>query len=229
MTLARVLDGLLLLAILFLFFIPWGIWSLRRLARLNDETRRIASGRAGVKLGTGWGAFAKLVYERPEFRGEAIRVSEGTTWYSRFDAELNRPHPPLTLVGGSDRRPSKHYLEDIAAPILQRIRGLGEDWRIEVRDRRISVRIHEFLNPGRFAAFLDAAEALADALALPKTDGVEFLPSPDGASGLCQVCGLSFGGEAVACAVCGTRHHKECWEYLGRCSTYACKGTTFRS
>ena len=42
--------------------------------------------------------------------------------------------------------------------------------------------------------------------------------------GVCQVCGTEMT-EAVLCARCRTPHHKECWEYMGRCSTFACGET----
>jgi hypothetical protein len=43
--------------------------------------------------------------------------------------------------------------------------------------------------------------------------------------GTCQVCGTSMKSGTVRCEACQTPHHRECWKYLGRCSTYACKGT----
>ena len=42
----------------------------------------------------------------------------------------------------------------------------------------------------------------------------------------CGVCGdpLAAAGPTVACSLCESPHHQECWEYLGGCSTYACEG-----
>jgi hypothetical protein len=41
----------------------------------------------------------------------------------------------------------------------------------------------------------------------------------------CQVCGEArTGSTEVACAECGTLHHKDCWEYVGHCSIFGCKG-----
>lgn len=40
----------------------------------------------------------------------------------------------------------------------------------------------------------------------------------------CQVCGTSMGQPPVVyCVRCRTPHHEECWEYAGRCSTFACQ------
>ena len=45
-------------------------------------------------------------------------------------------------------------------------------------------------------------------------------------SPICQVCGAPFdGGPIVYCASCDTPHHKDCWNYLGHCSTFGCYTT----
>ena len=42
----------------------------------------------------------------------------------------------------------------------------------------------------------------------------------------CQVCGASLAqGAVVRCATCATPHHRDCWEFNGRCSTFACGET----
>lgn len=42
----------------------------------------------------------------------------------------------------------------------------------------------------------------------------------------CQVCGTGLAqGAVVRCAKCRTPHHRDCWEFNGRCSTFACGET----
>jgi hypothetical protein len=50
------------------------------------------------------------------------------------------------------------------------------------------------------------------------------------AAGQCMVCGdeLGDGDVPVCCDVCDTPHHEECWEYVGKCTTYACGGAARR-
>ncbi len=43
--------------------------------------------------------------------------------------------------------------------------------------------------------------------------------------GRCPVCASPFGGRTTRCAKCATPHHRDCWDYAGGCSTYACGGT----
>lgn len=43
---------------------------------------------------------------------------------------------------------------------------------------------------------------------------------------ICQVCGGSIqSGPIVTCKDCDTPHHRDCWDYLGQCSTYGCSST----
>jgi hypothetical protein len=45
----------------------------------------------------------------------------------------------------------------------------------------------------------------------------------------CQVCGTALAaGAVVRCAKCRTPHHRDCWEFNGRCSTFACGESRFR-
>jgi hypothetical protein len=39
----------------------------------------------------------------------------------------------------------------------------------------------------------------------------------------CQVCGDEVTSNKVICRRCHTPHHRDCWEYNGGCSVYACK------
>ncbi len=39
----------------------------------------------------------------------------------------------------------------------------------------------------------------------------------------CMVCGDQVGrAQTVTCKDCKTRHHRDCWHYIGKCSTYGC-------
>lgn len=45
----------------------------------------------------------------------------------------------------------------------------------------------------------------------------------------CLVCGEQIKGHAMlTCTTCSTPHHKDCWEYIGGCSIYACGGKKAR-
>ncbi|MFA5142002.1 MAG: RING finger protein [Candidatus Woesearchaeota archaeon] len=44
----------------------------------------------------------------------------------------------------------------------------------------------------------------------------------------CPVCGDLLGDEEITrCPLCDTPHHKECWEYTGKCAVYNCRDGAF--
>jgi len=52
---------------------------------------------------------------------------------------------------------------------------------------------------------------------------VKWIPMPELAMPVCQICGTSIHGSQVStCKACLTPHHIDCWEYLGGCSIFAC-------
>jgi len=68
------------------------------------------------------------------------------------------------------------------------------------------------------------SELCFESLAM-RSEGIEFIRTavePDAAQSQCQICGEPLVTDLVQCASCRTPHHRECWEYFGGCSTYAC-------
>ena len=44
---------------------------------------------------------------------------------------------------------------------------------------------------------------------------------------MCKVCGESIvDAPKVRCSTCKTPHHRDCWEFVGGCSIFGCKGKT---
>jgi hypothetical protein len=44
---------------------------------------------------------------------------------------------------------------------------------------------------------------------------------------MCKVCGDPISGSPkVFCTICRTPHHRDCWEFIGSCSVFGCKGKT---
>jgi ribosomal protein L40E len=40
---------------------------------------------------------------------------------------------------------------------------------------------------------------------------------------ICGVCGQAIESDLVRCRKCRSPHHRDCWDYNGRCSTYGCQ------
>ena len=45
----------------------------------------------------------------------------------------------------------------------------------------------------------------------------------------CKVCGERILLDKIECRRCDTPHHRDCWDYAGKCSTYACGETKYRT
>lgn len=57
--------------------------------------------------------------------------------------------------------------------------------------------------------------------------GLEWLESEPAAASnsagwTCQVCGEGIETDVVFCVRCHTPHHRDCWKYMGQCSTFGC-------
>jgi len=77
--------------------------------------------------------------------------------------------------------------------------------------------------------FIHHSAELFQAALATRTTGITFVSEvsidakePDAVESQCQVCGEPLAKDLVYCGGCRTPHHRECWEYFGGCSTYAC-------
>ncbi len=77
--------------------------------------------------------------------------------------------------------------------------------------------------------FITLSAELFQAALATRSTGIEFVgdgsidaQEPDAVESQCQVCGEPLAKDLVYCGGCRTPHHRECWDYFGGCSTYAC-------
>jgi hypothetical protein len=76
-------------------------------------------------------------------------------------------------------------------------------------------------------------DRLAEAVASQAGLGVSIVETAEGdpeelGAPVCKVCGEAIEGEHVRCSECRTPHHGDCWEFVGGCSIYGCKGRQAR-
>jgi hypothetical protein len=104
---------------------------------------------------------------------------------------------------------------------------------VSVNPERLLVQIDR--NLGQQLIFLDAAVknalALHDALQLSVarrySEGVEIVAAGPAAGeeagpAECEVCGDPIAGPHVVCESCRTPFHRDCWTFVGGCSTFGC-------
>ena len=80
------------------------------------------------------------------------------------------------------------------------------------------------------ATFVKQFMELTAALRQPTTDQIQFLGTNQDSSEppTCQVCGDGMVTQLVSCLSCHTLHHRDCWNFVGFCSTYACGEKLFQ-
>ena len=91
--------------------------------------------------------------------------------------------------------------------------------------KEMSLRRHDDLDE-----FVRQALAIFDQAMLTQTQGIEFVDSDKARpldDAICQLCGEKIESELVYCRRCKTPHHRDCWHYNGRCTTFACGETAY--
>jgi hypothetical protein len=91
----------------------------------------------------------------------------------------------------------------------------------------VTVMVRQYLrDENDLLLLMDAAkDFLAFVLQPPPTADITLEEVIVRSGAECPVCGTAMTVGTVRCEACRTPHHAECWKYMGRCSTYACKGT----
>jgi hypothetical protein len=232
--------GLLLmpLAGVVLIAIVLGVLGSRRRSR---EARALAGEWGGTLIREG--NFWKIGFERNGIPHElrllpsCVQLSacptSGALQPLEIGAETDPASPPegLRLPRGMGVRSRGEV--DLKALLTDRVvKNLDLLWRLDfvplasvvVTDQRATVdKPSALAEDGKLGFFLNLAFPVLDqVLKVCSLEGVRFMDEVPAGSGSCQVCGCGLERGVVRCRECGTPHHLDCWNYTGRCSTYAC-------
>lgn len=121
---------------------------------------------------------------------------------------------------------AREILDSGLRSILAEYSGWWRRARIQLAVDRFLVEVESALTPDQAA---DAARVISRLVALAHASkfsaGVTFLDGVEvGIRGRCPVCGQTFEGTGVSCALCKVPHHSDCWAYWGRCAIFGCRG-----
>jgi hypothetical protein len=98
----------------------------------------------------------------------------------------------------------------------------GEPLVFDLSGGVLRVLKHDYLEFGpELSRFLTSCMGVLHATAI-KPGEVSFKEAAATSPGCCQVCLAALVDDAVRCAKCRTPHHRECWDYIGGCSIFAC-------
>jgi hypothetical protein len=136
------------------------------------------------------------------------------------------------VIKSNDEKFAREFLDGAARQVMEDLRNLlGNDKiLVSLNSSRLMVRKESVIaSSDDLGVFADLAGRLHDKIEhlWQRASGIEILDAPDGATDAerprCQICGSEIAEDArVNCRRCGTPHHKDCWEFNGQCSTYAC-------
>jgi hypothetical protein len=98
-----------------------------------------------------------------------------------------------------------------------------------VSPQSVTVTVRDYLRdePDILALIETAVRFVPFAIPNLPPVGMEVVEVKVGMEGACPVCGTRTSERAIRCETCHTPHHRECWQYMGSCTTYACNGKRF--
>jgi len=106
------------------------------------------------------------------------------------------------------------------------VRRLTAHGRFMLRAEKGSLEIqyHDLLvEEAPLLELVRAASDLIPCLLSNPHTGIEYGESAELRDGHCPICATTLEEPLIRCRRCGAPHHRECWEYFGRCAVYACE------
>ena len=98
--------------------------------------------------------------------------------------------------------------------------------RFELANGKLEISTSQWFGSGTdLLDFVQGGLELFDQLMLHKADGLEFTQANQAAvmeDFRCPICSNEVMQDMVVCKRCKTPHCAECWEYNGKCATFAC-------
>ncbi len=132
------------------------------------------------------------------------------------------------LVRTDDAAFARAFLSDEARQAIAEATGLGAGGRVRVEVDGLRLRLQkeeQLATAGELEALARVGRRLLDRVrgAVEDLGAVQFYDSPTvPAEASCPICGTALKTGRVECRRCRTPHHRECWDYNGRCAMFAC-------
>ena len=122
---------------------------------------------------------------------------------------------------------AKRLLTDAVRWKMIEIKNLQQaEIQFELDKGKLNTSSNQWFQSGaELLDFVQGGLELFDQLMLHNADGVEFLKENQAAvmeDFRCPICSDDVMHDMVVCKRCKTPHCAECWEYNGKCATFAC-------
>ncbi len=136
------------------------------------------------------------------------------------------------IVRSQSGAATSNVITPMAQSVITKLGELRHPWqlKIEWKAGRLTVSMQMFEQRAvPLIAFTALCLRLYEACC-PDDGSIQFLTKQHHLElhdAVCQICGELIESEAVWCSSCDTPHHYSCWQYYGKCSTYACGETKY--
>ncbi len=137
-------------------------------------------------------------------------------------------------IRGTDPRAVAEFFNEVLRWHVERLRTQPAVSPLCLQVGRGAMAITKLLTVHHGSELIQVVEAaldLYDQALLTRTRGITFLEQQSAQvleQAVCRICGEEIREGLVFCGRCKTPHHRECWQYVGRCSVFACGETQFR-
>ena len=113
---------------------------------------------------------------------------------------------------------------DRAMAAVRRL-GIHPGFSLDFDTRSLQIRFSGILDDEGFVGDLkrSAEDLVAIVFGPPPATGIEWGEIAERPAGLCPICTTVLTEPVIRCRRCRAPHHRECWEYLGRCAVYGCE------
>lgn len=195
---------------------------------LPDSDERIRTAVRVNLQGISPGALKIFPDEYFGFYKRLIRMEDLGIGDAEFDRQFVVQATPTALAG-------EVFSEDRRARLMgsvRRLQRLGAP-RIDLGAEQLEVGVGTAAGiddlPDLLALVDVASEWTRLLVEMSPGASIHWISVDRAVGGLCRVCGTALADRVVECWKCRTPHHRECWEYAGRCSTFACGEVRSRS
>jgi hypothetical protein len=174
----------------------------------------------------------------PVGRPAPAQPPKGTRPVRVGDAEFDRAF----IVQANDPEMARDFLTAPVRWAMATLLKLGPPggMLVSINPERMLVQVDRNLGSSVDALASGVREALAihdglqHGVASRLGEGVSIVAAgpasaEDAGPPTCKVCGDPISGQGsprVFCSTCRTPHHRDCWDFIGACSVFGCKGKT---
>jgi hypothetical protein len=205
--------------------------SVRAHLRVTTSATNLVSRGPATQLTIPWpdsGLVCEVRYPRPDRLAPA---DNGLREMSTGQPEMSQYYS----IRGTDQAALMESLNEVVRWQIEKIRRTPPSGSlcIQFLPSRLTITkayaTHHYMDVERF---VEESLELYDQVMLTRSKGIEFTEQHSAQvldEVVCRVCGEEIVEDLVFCRRCKTPHHRECWQYNGVCSVFACGETHFQA